>query len=104
MATNNQFPPRNEHPVPISFCCLELNSEPIEHSTKAVRILQNGYVITSPCKLRCGTLLSLRMRLPNDEKGNMFWENRCTATVLGEYLLNDGVLRYKVELDHPRPC
>ncbi len=88
--------------IPISFSCSDLSSGPVEHSTRAVRILNNGFVITSPRRLTIGSLLSLRLRISPEASGGPFWESRCIeARVIAERTLHDGAVGYKVELELP---
>ena len=52
--------------IPVSFCCLELGSDFFEYSTKVLSVFNEGFVITSPRRLRMGMVLSLRLRVPSD--------------------------------------
>ena len=86
--------------MPANFSGPQLCPQPIEHSTQAVRILNNGFVIASPRKLQVGSLLSLRLCIPPDVSGGPFWETRCIeARVTAKRIRRDGAIRYKVELD-----
>jgi hypothetical protein len=93
----------HEIPVPVSFCCLGFDSDPIEYSTRVVSVFHNGYVITSPRKLHKGTLISLRMRIAAPNYPSIFWENRSTARVVAEQPMHRGGTAYKVEVDAPLP-
>lgn len=85
-------------PVPVSFCCVGFDADGYEYATQAVSIFQNGFVISSPLKLRTGSLLALRLRIPPDTSG-LFREERCTACVTGEQPGKDEELAYKVEIE-----
>jgi hypothetical protein len=89
--------------IPVSFCCLELGSDFFEYSTNVVSVFKEGFVITSPRRLRKGSVLSLRMRVPSDHFDNTYFENRCTGRVVGEQKLEDGGVGYKVQLDDLLP-
>jgi hypothetical protein len=86
-------------PIPVSSCCLGFGEDGFEYSTQVISIFQNGFVISSPRKLRIGSLLSLRLRLPPEFASGPFREMRCTGHVAGEHSLKGEELRYKVELD-----
>jgi hypothetical protein len=86
-------------PIPVSFCCLGFGEDGFEYSTRVISIFQNGFVISSPRKLRVGSLLSLRLRLPPEFARGPFREMRCTGHVAAEQSLKEGELGYKVELD-----
>jgi hypothetical protein len=89
--------------VPISFSCLDLTSDSFEYSTKVLSIFDEGFVITSPKRLRKGSVLSLRLRVPSDEIDGKYFENRCTARVVAEQQFKDGGVGYKVQLDSSLP-
>jgi hypothetical protein len=89
--------------IPVSFCCLELGSEFFEYSTKVLSIFNAGFVITSPRKLRTGTVLSLRIRVPSDKIKGTFWETRCIGRVVLEQKFKDGGVGYKVEMENSLP-
>ena len=89
----------NRRPIPVSFHCSELGSGAAEYATKAVSIFQNGFVITSPEKLKTGSFLSLRLRVPPEISGGPFWESHCAdARVITEQLLKSGELGYRVKI------
>lgn len=88
----------NQLPIPVSFRCYEIDLGAVEYSTQAVSIFHNGFVITSPQKLRKGSLLLVRLRMPPESFGGGFWESRCVGRVVAEHPPNDGELRYRVEL------
>ena len=91
--------PFNQLPVPVGFCCLELGSDPVEFSTQTLRVLQDGFVITSPCKLRQGDMLSLRLRMPPENPDDRFWELRRTARVMDEQPRASSRFVYRVEYE-----
>ena len=88
----------NRRPIPISFRCSELGSGAAEYATKAVSIFQNGFVITSPEKLKTGSFLSLRLRVPPEISGGPFWESHCADAVVTEQLLENGEVGYRVKI------
>lgn len=89
----------NQLPIPVSFRCLELGSPSVDYATGPVSIFHNGFVITSPRKLRTGSLISIRMRMPPEKKGERFWDTRCLGRVVAEQKLKDGGLAYKIEFE-----
>jgi hypothetical protein len=89
--------------IPVSFCCLELGSDFYEYSTKVLSVFNEGFVITSPKRLRTGSILSLRLRVPSDNLDGRYFENRCTARIVAEQKLKDGGVGYKVQLDSSLP-
>lgn len=93
----------NQLPLPVSFCCLEFDSDTTEYSTRVVSVFLNGYVITSPRKLRTGSLISLRMRVPASNFPSISWQNRSTARVIAEQPHYNGDNAYKVLVDAPLP-
>ena len=99
MNSNDQQSLFSQLPVPVSFCCLDFGSDGYEYATKAISIFQNGFVISSPRKLRKGSFLSLRLRIPAESFEGEFPEMRCTAYVVGEQALKDGGLGYRVEIE-----
>lgn len=89
--------------VPVSFRCLDLTSDSFEYSTRALGVFNGGFVITSPKRLKAGSILSLRLRIPSKRNDGTYFENRCTARVLAEQRFKDGGIGYKVELDSSLP-
>lgn len=89
----------DELPLPVSFRSFDIGMGFMEYSTCLVSFDRDGLVITSPRKLRCGSLLSIKMRMPPEILGGLFWHCRCTGRVVAERLLSDGDLTYKVELE-----
>ena len=90
--------PFSQLPVPVGFHCLELGSDPFEFATQTLSILNDGFVITSPRRLRLGDILSLRLRMPEDPDGR-FWEIRRTARVTAEHPRENGRFVYRVEYE-----
>lgn len=93
----------NQLPIPVSFRCLEIGSDDVEYATKTISIFQNGFVMSSPRKLRVGGLLSLRLRLPREDSGSPFRESRCTGFVVSEHRLINGALAYRIEIETALP-
>jgi hypothetical protein len=93
----------SQFPVPVSFWCLELGSDLFEYSTRVLSIFPEGFVITSPRRLKRGSVLSLRLRVPSDEYDGTYFESRCTGCVVAEQRLKDGGVGYKVQLDDSPP-
>ena len=60
--------------IPGSFCCLEWGSDFFEYSTKVLSVFSEGFVITSPRRLRTGSVLSVRIRVPSDRLDIAFWK------------------------------
>jgi hypothetical protein len=80
-------------------CVAGVGSFTPDYTTQAVSIFQNGFVIVSPEKLKIGSLLSLRLRVPPEVSGGPFWESRCAdARVVTEQLLKGGELGYGVTI------
>jgi len=90
-------------PLPISFCCLDLESDFLEYSTRVLNVFNEGYVITSPRRLRKGSFLSLRLRIPTDDYDGTYWEHRSIGRVLAVESGRDGEVGYKVELEASLP-
>lgn len=89
--------------IPVSFCCLELGSDFFEYSTKVLSVFNEGFVITSPKRLRRGGVLSLRLRVCSDDCDGTYFESRCNARVVAEQQFKDGGVGYKVQLDEALP-
>lgn len=105
MVTTSGFPSIfNQLPIPVSFRCLEFGSDTIEYATETISIFHNGFVLSSPRKLRVGSLLSLRLRIPTEISGGLFRETRCTACVALEQRLKSGALAYRVEIEMALPA
>ncbi len=86
-------------PLPVSFRSFDISNGFIEYSTSLVSFFHDGLVITSPRKLRQGSLLSIRMRMPPERLGGDFWHCRCTGRVIAEQRVNGDELGYKVEFE-----
>jgi len=89
--------------IPVSFWCLELGSDLFEYSTRMVSAFDQGFVITSPRRLRNGSVLSLRLRVQSDEYDGSYFESRCIGCVIAQEKLYDGAIAYKVRLDDSLP-
>jgi hypothetical protein len=103
MSMNDDPQVYKQMPIPVSFRCLETGSEEIEYTTRTVSIFHNGFVMSSPRRLRVGGLLSLRLRVPPEISGSPFIETRCTGYVKAEQKLKDGSLGYRVEIETALP-
>jgi hypothetical protein len=91
--------PFNQLPVPVGFHCLKPASDPFEFATQTLSILNDGFVITSPRKLRRGDILSLRLRMPPGDLDPRFWEIRRTTRVVAEHPRENGTFVYRVEYE-----
>lgn len=89
----------NQLPIPVSFSCLDIGSDMVEYATKTIGIFPNGFVMSSPRRLRVGSMLSLRLRAPAEIPGSPFRESRCTGFVVSEQKLKNGALGYRVEIE-----
>lgn len=89
--------------LPVSFCCVDLASDFFEYSTRVLSVFNDGFVITSPRRLRKGSYLSLRLRIPTDEYDGTYWEHRCMGRVIAFESGRDGEVGYKVELEEALP-
>jgi hypothetical protein len=89
--------------IPVSFCCLERGSDLIEYATKTVSILPNGFVMSSPLKLKLGSRLSLRLRVPSEMHASPFHETRCVGLVVSEHNLKGGLWGTPPSAHSPRP-
>lgn len=83
-------------PIPVSFRSLDIGYQFTEYPTGLVSLFQNGFVISSPRKLRLGSLLSIRMRMPPERPGGNFSHHRCAGRVVAEQRVEGGALGYKV--------
>lgn len=86
---------------PVRFRCLEHGPEHVEQRAEAVCIFPNGFVMLSPSKLRLGSRLALRLRVPPDISGSPFHETRCTGQVLGHHTFLDGTFAYRIQIAEP---
>jgi hypothetical protein len=84
--------------LPVLFRCIGFTSDTELYSTETVRISQAWLLVRSPHRLKLGSLLSLRWRVPTEVSGSHFSEMRGSGRVLSEYQLDDGGLAYKVSL------
>lgn len=94
-------PPYEQFAVPVSFRLLDIESVACELATDAVSIFNQGFTITSPRKLRMGSLLLLRLRIPNDEPDIGYHCAYCSGRVVGDQSTSDVGPRYKIELVSP---
>lgn len=99
----DESPTFNRLPIPISFRSLDFGHRFVEYPTGLVSLFQNGFVITSPRKLRLGSLLSIRMRMPPETPGGNSSHRRCAGRVIGEQRVSNGELGYKVVFESPSP-
>jgi hypothetical protein len=99
----SQLPAFNHLPIPVSFRSLDIGHGFVEYPTVLVRLFQNGFVISGPKKLRLGSLLSVRMRMPPEALGGNFSHRRCAGRVVAEQRINSGALRYRVLFESPSP-
>lgn len=83
---------------------MEHGSENVEYATNTVSIFPNGFVLTSPRKLKLGSALSLKLRLPPESPGCPFRESGCMGCVMAEQKLEDGTLGYRVEIEAALPA
>lgn len=88
---------------PVRFRCLGHGPENLEHRAEAVCILPNGFVMICPSKLRLGSRLALRLRVPPDISGSPFHETRCTGQVLAHHAFLDGTFAYRIQIAAPAP-
>jgi len=88
-----------ELPVPVSFRCLDHDFDEGECATQVASIFQNGFVISSPRRLRTGCMLLLRLRVPTP--AGLFQERQCEGRIVSEQALKDGGLGYRVEIEPP---
>jgi hypothetical protein len=88
-------------PVPVSFRSLDIGHGFVEYSTGLFSLFQNGCVLSSPRKLRLGSLLSIRMQMPPETPGGRFAHRRYAGRVVGEQRVNGGALGYKVMFEWP---
>lgn len=70
----------------------------MEYATTTISIFQNGFVMSSPRRLRVGCPLSLTLRVPPEVSGSPFRHIRCTGHVKTEQTLTGGELAYRVEI------
>jgi hypothetical protein len=68
--------------IPVSFRCLEIDS--IEYASQIESISRHGLLMSSPKRLKAGSQLSLRLRIPPEISGSAFWEIRCTGHVTAQ--------------------
>lgn len=93
----------NHLPIPVSFRSFDIGHGFVEYPAGLVSLFQNGLVISSPRKLRLGSLLSVRMRMPPETPGSNFSHRRCAGRVVAELRVNNGALGYKVVFESPSP-
>jgi hypothetical protein len=96
-------PAYDEALIPVSFRCLEIGSDSIEYATQIESISRDGFLMTSPKRLKVGSRLSLRLRVPPEISGSPFWETRCTGHVTAQQRLKDGRPAYRVEIETAFP-
>lgn len=89
--------------IPVHFRCMEVNSEAEEYLTETVRVSQTWLLIKSPHRLRLGSLLSFRLRVPIEISGSPFSEMRGKGLVVSEHRLGDGSMGYKVTIKRAAP-
>ena len=91
--------PFNQLPVPVGFDCREPASDPFEFATETLSILNDGFVITSPRKLRLGDILSLRLRMSRGDLDPRFREIRRTTRVVAGHPRENGTFVYPMEYE-----
>ena len=87
-------------PLPVSFRSTDIGHEFVEYATSLISLFQDGFVITSPRKLRLGSLLSIRIRMPAETPEGDFWYRRFAGRVVAEHRVG-GELGYTVEFEPP---
>ena len=103
MSSNDEYPPRClSVPVPTSFSCLDFGAHRMEYETHVISIVQNGFVISSPVKLKIGGTLSLRLTMPESGHAQPNGEMRCTGRVTEEEAFRGLGLEYRVEIELAR--
>jgi hypothetical protein len=85
--------------IPVWFRSPEIDSGAEECSTETVCISSQCFVMASPKRLRIGSLLSLRMRVPVEISGSARREMRASGRVESEEQLEDGSIGYKVIIE-----
>jgi hypothetical protein len=93
----------NHLPIPVSFRSLDIGHGFVEYPTVLVSLFQNGCVISSPKKLRLGSILSIRMRMPPERAGDDFWHRRCAGRVVAEQRVKHGALGYRIAFESRSP-
>jgi len=93
---NAESPVLDHLPIPVSFRSLDIGHGFVEYPTGLVSLFQNGCVLSSPRKLRLGSLLSIRMRMPPETPGGYFAHRRYAGRVVAEQRVHGGALGYKV--------
>ena len=91
-------PPFEQFAVPVSFRLLDIESVAFELATDTISIFNQGFTITSPRKLRIGSLLLLRLRIPNDKPDTGYRSAYCSGRVVADQSTSDVGPRYKIEL------
>jgi hypothetical protein len=77
---------------------MENDSEPEECLSETVRVSQTWLLMRSPRRLRLGSWLYLKLRVPTEISGSPFSEMRGKGFVVSEHHLADGGLGYKVTM------
>ena len=93
----------NHLPIPVSFRSLDIGQGFVEYPTVLVSLFQNGFVISSPKKLRLGSILSIRIRMPAETPGGNFSYRRCAGRVVAEQRVTGGALGYRIVFESPSP-
>jgi hypothetical protein len=91
-------------PVPVSFRSFDISNGFIEYATSLVSLFHDGLVITSPKKLRQGSLLSIRMRMPPERRSGDFCYCRCTVRIIAEQRVHGSEPGYEVEFEPLLPA
>ena len=85
--------------ISLHFRCMETDSVSEEQLAVAVSISGTSFMMESPCHLKLGALLSLRIRLPIENPGSPFCQVHSIGRVVSEHQFEDGTLGYKVRIE-----
>ncbi len=85
--------------ISLHFRCMETDSVSEEQLAVAVSISGTSFMMRSPCHLRLGTLLSLRICSPIEISDSPFCLVHSIGRVVSEHQFEDGALGYKVRIE-----
>jgi hypothetical protein len=92
---------RMELRLPVRFCAQDLPSKAEEIETQCIDVSRGGLLLESPCPLRVGSKLAIKLSVPADLSRNVFSQFNLKAVVIHEQRLTDEVLHYGVKFDAP---
>jgi len=99
--SEKRYDPRQPLEIPLWFQIILLESDLSDISSKTANISRGGLFLRSPLRLKIGSQLSMKLRVPTAISGSARAFIHSLGEVVHERLLPDGLLGYGIRLTHP---